>query len=102
MKTSKKSQNPRERGLDFKMPENPEKILGFHGYFTIGIFSGFSAKVRDSEFFQSRNFNPWESGFFFISGFSPRSRDYSEHFLSLGLGFFFRGMGIATKSQLCL
>ena len=90
MKISKKSRvkNPENPGIPgigigIWKPQNIPKIVGFHGFLTIGIFSGFSKNPPDSgfflslgifisgirDFFRFQDFNPRESGFFSISGF---------------------------------
>ena len=82
------------------------KILGFYGFRTIGIFSGYSENPRDSGFFfrVSGCLSPG-SGFFLISGFSRNPQDFHPRdsgFFTFGIGIFLVGWDIPTKSQLWL
>ena len=124
---SRKSRNPGHRNLkpSKKSRAQNAKILG------IGILnweirenppfwpSGFSENPRHSGFFGSRDFNPWDSGFFrcpgiLFPGFSQTHRDLCKlpgiwdclwDILGIFIEIFFGGTGytvyhIPTKSQL--
>ena len=96
-----------------KIWQTLEKFWGF----TVSWPSGFLANPRYSDFCASRDFNPRNSGFFLISGFYPRNfrktpRIYGKSprfiknprdsgYFTFGIGVFFVGWGIPTKSQFC-
>ena len=83
--SSEKSRNPRDRDKFFRDipvisrsggPFDILKILSFYDFLAIGIFPGSSENPREfwripgiTNFYQSRNFYPRDSGFFLISGF---------------------------------